>query len=120
MRPFGSPEELCHRRQRAMRLLQQGYSPFEVARMLGVDRRSVRRWNAAYRSLVYGKEVWSQFRSWLRTMKTDQLPSELVVSYALRSSLFEFLVKAPPEHNLKKIITENMTVQQMEEYQMAA
>ena len=73
-----------------------------------------------YLSLVHGKEVWAQFRSWLRTMKTDNPPSELVVSYALRSSLFEFLVNAPPDHNLKKIITENMTVQQMEEYQMAA
>ena len=73
-----------------------------------------------YLSLVHGKEVWAQFRSWLRTMKTDNPPSELVVSYALRSSLFEFLVNVPPDHNLKKIITENMTVQQMEEYQMAA
>ena len=73
-----------------------------------------------YLSLVHGKEVWAQFRSWLRTMKTENPPSELVVSYALRSSLFEFLVNAPPEHNLKKIITENMTIQQMEEYQMAA
>jgi len=41
-----------------------------------------------YLSLVYGKEVWSQFWSWLRTMKTDNFPSELAVSYALRSSLF--------------------------------
>jgi len=73
-----------------------------------------------YLSLVYGKEVWSQFRSWLRTMKTDNPPSELVVSYALRSSLFEFLVNSPQDHNLKKIITENMTIQQMKEYQMAA
>jgi len=73
-----------------------------------------------YLSLVYGKEVWSQFRSWLRTMKTDNPPSELVVSYALRSSLFEFLADSPQDHELKKIIAENMTVQQMQEYQMAA
>lgn len=73
-----------------------------------------------YLSLVYGKEVWSQFRSWLRTMKTDNPPSELVVSYALRSSLFEFLADSPPDHELKEIITENMIVQQMQEYHMAA
>jgi len=53
-------------------------------------------------------------------MKTDNPPSELVVSYALRSSLFEFLVNSPQDHTLKKIITENMTIQQMKEYQMAA
>jgi len=73
-----------------------------------------------YLSLVYGKEVWSQFRSWLRTMKIGNPPSELVVSYALRSSLFEFLADSPPDHELKKMIAENMTVQQMHEHQMAA
>jgi hypothetical protein len=73
-----------------------------------------------YLSLVYGKEVWSQFRSLLRTIKTDNPPSELVVSYALRSSLFEFLADSPPDHELKEIITENMIVQQMQEYHMAA
>ena len=49
MRPFGSPEELERRRTRAVALLEDGYQPVEVAHMLGVDRRSVRRWNATYR-----------------------------------------------------------------------
>ena len=48
MRPFGSPEQLQRRRERAIELLQQGHQPVEVARRLGVDRRSVRRWKAAY------------------------------------------------------------------------
>jgi len=50
MRPLGSPEELERRRNRAIDLLKQGYQPVEVAHMLGVDRRSVRRWNASYRT----------------------------------------------------------------------
>lgn len=49
MRPTGSPEELEHRRQRAVELLNQGYQPVDVARMVGVDRRSVRRWKASHR-----------------------------------------------------------------------
>jgi transposase len=49
MRPPGSPEQLERRRKQALRLLQRGYPPVEVARRVGVDRRSVRRWNAAYR-----------------------------------------------------------------------
>jgi transposase len=48
MRPFGSPEQLQRRRERAIELLHQGNHPAEVARKLGVDRRSVRRWKAAY------------------------------------------------------------------------
>lgn len=49
MRPDGSPKELERRRFRALALLQQGFSPVEVARRLGVDRRSVRRWKARAR-----------------------------------------------------------------------
>ena len=46
MRPSGKPEELERRRVRAITLLKQGLPPVEVARQLGVDRRSVRRWRA--------------------------------------------------------------------------
>ena len=49
MRPAGTPEELERRRLRAIELLAQGHPPVEVARMVGVNRRSVRRWKAAYR-----------------------------------------------------------------------
>lgn len=49
MRPQGSPEELERRRRRAMQLLEEGLAPVDVAKRLGVDRRSVRRWKAAYR-----------------------------------------------------------------------
>ena len=49
MRRKGSPEELERRRYRALQLLGDGYDAGEVARRVGVDRRSVRRWKAAYR-----------------------------------------------------------------------
>ncbi|MGH2524428.1 MAG: IS630 family transposase [Anaerolineales bacterium] len=48
MRPYGTPDQLERRRRQALRLLQHGHSPVEVARQLGVDRRSVRRWKAAF------------------------------------------------------------------------
>jgi len=49
MRRKGSPEELERRRYRAIELLEDGYDAGEVARRVGVDRRSVRRWKAARR-----------------------------------------------------------------------
>ncbi|MFY9854854.1 MAG: winged helix-turn-helix domain-containing protein [Terracidiphilus sp.] len=49
MRPNGSPEELERRRFRALVLLAQGLAPVEVARQMGVDRRSLRRWRATVR-----------------------------------------------------------------------
>ncbi len=48
MRPMGSSASLEERRQKAIELLGQNLKPVEVARQLGVDRRSVRRWKAAY------------------------------------------------------------------------
>ena len=50
MRPPGSPQELERRRHRAIALLVAGEAPVDVARRVGVDRRSVRRWNAAHRT----------------------------------------------------------------------
>jgi transposase len=49
MRPVGSAKRLERRRERALALLREGHAPVEVARLVGVDRRSVRRWNAAHR-----------------------------------------------------------------------
>lgn len=49
MRPVGDAKQLERRRQRAIALLKEGCAPVEVARLVGVDRRSVRRWHAAYR-----------------------------------------------------------------------
>lgn len=48
MRPHGSPKELEQHRQRAISLLREGCQPVDVATMLGVDRRSVRRWKATH------------------------------------------------------------------------
>jgi len=48
MRPAGSAVVLERRRERAIELLREGWLPVDVAHKLGVDRRSVRRWRAAF------------------------------------------------------------------------
>jgi hypothetical protein len=73
-----------------------------------------------YLSFSQRATVWENFRSWLRTMNPEKLPSELVVSSALRSSLFEFLRDSPEDQKLREILTEHMEIQQMQEYQIAA
>ena len=52
MRSAGSPQALQRRRKCAMRLLDEGREPHEVASMLKVDRRSVLRWRVAWRKGV--------------------------------------------------------------------
>lgn len=49
MRPIGTSIVLELRRRTALALLKRGRLPHEVAKQVGVDRRSVRRWRAAYR-----------------------------------------------------------------------
>ncbi len=49
MRPFGSQKELELRRLRAISMALKGIKMIAIARDLGVDQRSVRRWKAAYR-----------------------------------------------------------------------
>ena len=42
-------------------------------------------------SILHSKEVWASFGSWIRTIRPGILPSEMVVSMALRNNLFYFL-----------------------------
>jgi hypothetical protein len=48
--------------------------------------------------------VWASFRSWLRTMRKDLVPSEMVVAAALKSCFPEFLLDRNTEPELKKFI----------------
>lgn len=48
MRPYGDPRTLEQRRLEAIKLRGKGLGPGEIAGKLGVDRRSVHRWLAAY------------------------------------------------------------------------
>jgi len=55
-------------------------------------------------AINFGPTVWAQFNTWLRTMKTDRPPSELVVTYVLRSRLLYFLLATPKNHELLEIL----------------
>ena len=64
--------------------------------------------------------VWDTFRSWLRTMKTDMVPSEMVVAYALRSSFPEFLLGRHTEPELKKFILDHAAYDRIPGFNMVA
>jgi transposase len=49
-RPIGTPAELERRRRRAVDLMGQGESPSDIARILGVARGSLYRWQGLARS----------------------------------------------------------------------
>ena len=64
--------------------------------------------------------VWGKFRSWLRTMRTDLAPSELVVSIALRQSLPEYLFAAENHADIALFILENADMERLPDISLAA
>jgi hypothetical protein len=64
--------------------------------------------------------VWKRFGSWLRTIRPDILPSELVVSIALRHSLPLFLADSPENHILTKFIREKIDLSRHEGLSLVA
>jgi DDE superfamily endonuclease len=73
-----------------------------------------------YLALAYGPRVWAQFKGWLRTMNPHHAPSEAVVAQALRDSLPDFLLTAPPDHDLKKFLLDHIDSQRCSPLLMAA
>jgi hypothetical protein len=57
-----------------------------------------------YLAVQFSATVWQTFRSWLRTMKPELPPSELVVAHALRSTLTDFLRIGPSDANLRNFL----------------
>lgn len=61
----------------------------------------------------FRSQVWWQFRSWLRTMRRDLVPSEMVVAQALRNSLPEFLLGAAGHCEVTKFLLDRVEVERM-------
>jgi hypothetical protein len=59
-------------------------------------------------SLSFSQAVWTHFGSWMRTMKTQLPPSELVVASAMRNTLADFLVSLPEGHDLAKFLDDKL------------
>lgn len=68
----------------------------------------------------FRQSVWAAFGSWLRTMNKDLVPSEMVVSHALRAHLPEFLLDTSRDVELKKFILDRADPDRMPGFQMAA
>jgi hypothetical protein len=106
----------------AMKPLQRGQGDQYLHRTSADYRNSVRRKLRAYHLYVqlgciaqglllhlainHANLVWQHFRGWLRTIRYDLPPSELIVSNALNSGLPEFIASPANDEILQKIIRE--------------
>ena len=71
-------------------------------------------------AINYRNLVWTKFRSWLRTMNTNMIPSEMVVASALRSSFPEFLLDRTSEPELKKFLLDRAECDKIPGFRLAA
>lgn len=52
--------------------------------------------------------VWCSFGTWLRTIRNNTLPSEMVVSISLKNSYQQFLADETKFNNFKKFLRKRM------------
>ena len=58
-----------------------------------------------YLSIHHDKAVWGSFGTWLRTIRDNTLPSEMVVCMALKNTYFHFLNDDKETCIFKKFLT---------------
>jgi DDE superfamily endonuclease len=71
-------------------------------------------------AINFRQSVWASFGSWLRTMRTDLVPSEMVVAQALRSRLPQFLLDSSSDVALKKFILDRADCARIPGFDIAA
>lgn len=69
-------------------------------------------------AINFRDEVWRKFHSWLRTMRKDLVPSEMVVAMALKSSFSNFLMDRTTEPVLKKFILDRTNSRNLSNFSM--
>lgn len=73
-----------------------------------------------YLSICHTGLVWSNFGSWIRTIRPRILPSEMVTSIAMRNSFPKFLAGYDYNPNFKKFILEKIDLERIEGVRLVA
>jgi hypothetical protein len=73
-----------------------------------------------YLASVYPEMVWSNYGSWIRTIRPGICPSEQVTAIALRNSLPEFLGDSSRSNIFKKFLCARIDISRTEGLQMLA
>ncbi len=66
-----------------------------------------------YLSIYAHETVWKNFGTWLRTIKPNTLPSEMVVSLAMANTYNEFLVDEKYMSIFKKFLLQKIDIKRL-------
>lgn len=73
-----------------------------------------------YLSCMHASCVWKSFGSWLRTIRSNIPPSEMVTSMALKNTLPVFLMDNSCDVNLQKFLIERIDIERSEGFRLVA
>ena len=73
-----------------------------------------------YLAMTKEKLVWAHFGSWIRTIREDVLPSEMIVSESLKNTLPEFLQFGAVATSWRKFLQKNIDTERSESSRFAA
>ena len=66
-----------------------------------------------YLSIYYHEVVWKNFGTWLRTIRKNILPSEMVVALAMKNTYFEFLIDGEYCSIFKKFLLKKIDIRRL-------
>jgi DDE superfamily endonuclease len=66
-----------------------------------------------YLSIYYHEIVWKNFGTWLRTIRKNILPSEMVVALAMKNTYFEFLIDGEYCSIFKKFLLKKIDIRRL-------
>lgn len=67
-----------------------------------------------YLACCYSDLVWKNFGSWIRTIRPEILPSEMVVGYAMKNTFLEFIAGSAEKLNIVKFILDRIDINRAE------
>jgi hypothetical protein len=73
-----------------------------------------------YLACCYSDIVWKCFGSWIRTIRPEILPSEMVTRVSMKNSMVDFFAGSAEEINIVKFVMERLDVEQSEGAKLAA
>lgn len=73
-----------------------------------------------YLACCYSELVWKCFGSWIRTIRPEILPSEMVTSSAMKNTVIDFFAGSAGKLNIVKFIMERIDVKRSEGARLAA
>lgn len=116
-RPNRSGDQYLHRKSAAYRSqVRRKLRAYHCHMQLGLITQGL----LQYLSLTCTKAVWQSFGSWLRTIRPEIFPSEMVTALAMKNTLPELLVNSPQDHILVNFIRQKIDLDRKEGLRLLA